>query len=189
MLVESDNTTAELMVKEMGRTQADRGTTVQGLTVVLEALGDAGHPVDGVVPHDGSGLDPDNRLTCGLLASVLDDSDLGSILVDALPVAGDRGTMKKRFVGTAGEGRVRAKTGTLRGVTSLAGVADTPGGRRLAFALVSNGELPYEIRDLHEDVVLTLLSYPAGPGVDLLSPQPVGGDSAVNPLAAETSGG
>ncbi len=189
MLVESDNTTAELMVKEMGRTQVDRGTTVRGLTVVLEALGDAGHPVDGVLPHDGSGLDPDNRLTCGLLASVLDDRDLGSILVDALPVAGDRGTMKKRFVGTAGEGRVRAKTGTLRGVTSLAGVADTPGGRRLAFALVSNGELPYEIRDLHEDVVLTLLSYPAGPGVDLLSPQPVGGGSAVDPLAAETSDG
>ncbi|GIT46949.1 MAG: hypothetical protein Ct9H300mP12_15340 [Acidimicrobiales bacterium] len=92
--------------------------------------------------------------------------------------------MKKRFVGTAGEGRVRAKTGTLRGVTSLAGVVDTPAGRRLAFALVSNGELPYEIRDLHEDLGLSLLPYPAGPGVDLLSPLPV-----VDPPVPQTSGG
>ena len=184
MLVESDNTTAELLVKEMGRTATERGTTVRGLSALLDALEAAGHPINGVVPHDGSGLDPDNRLTCSLLASVLDDRHLGSTLVDSLPVAGGRGTMKKRFVGTAGEGRVRAKTGTLRGVTSLAGVVDTPAGRRLAFALVSNGELPYEIRDLHEDLVLSLLPYPAGPGVDLLSPLPV-----VDPPVPQTSGG
>ena len=174
MLVASDNTTAELLVKELSRTSSSvRGTTVSGLSVVLETLANAGHPVDGVVPHDGSGLDPDNRLTCGLLVSVLGDREYGSTLVEGLPVAGDRGTMKKRFVGTAAEGRVRAKTGTLRGVSSLAGVVDTPGGRRLAFALVSNGELPYEIRTIHEDVVLALLSYPAGPATDLLSPHPV----------------
>jgi len=184
MLVESDNTTAELLVKELGRTGGDRGTTVGGLAVLLDALEDGGHPTSGVVPHDGSGLDPDNRLTCGLLASVLDDDRFGSTLVGSLPVAGDRGTMKKRFVGTAGEGRVRAKTGTLNAVTSLAGVVDTPGGRRLAFAVISNGELPYEIRDMHEDVVLSMLSYPDGPGVDLLSPIPV-----VDPLHPQTSGG
>ncbi|MDG2427835.1 MAG: D-alanyl-D-alanine carboxypeptidase/D-alanyl-D-alanine-endopeptidase [Acidimicrobiales bacterium] len=184
MLVASDNTTAELLVKELSRSSSERGTTVSGLSVVLEALSSAGHPVDGVVPHDGSGLDPDNRLTCGLLVSVLDDREYGSVLVAGLPIAGDRGTMRKRFVGTAGEGRVRAKTGTLRGVSSLAGVVDTSGGRRLAFALVSNGDLPYEIRALHEDVVLALLSYPAGPGADLLSPRPV-----QFPVVAETSGG
>ncbi|MEC8947170.1 MAG: D-alanyl-D-alanine carboxypeptidase/D-alanyl-D-alanine-endopeptidase [Actinomycetota bacterium] len=184
MLVESDNTTAELLVKEMGRTTTERGTTVRGLSVMLDALEAAGHPVNGVVPHDGSGLDPDNRLTCGLLASMLDDRHLGASLVELLPVAGDRGTMKKRFAGTAGEGRVRAKTGTLRGVTSLAGVVDTPGGRRLAFALMSNGELPYEIRELHEELVLSMLSYPAGPGVDLLSPLPV-----VDSSIPRTSGG
>jgi D-alanyl-D-alanine carboxypeptidase/D-alanyl-D-alanine-endopeptidase (penicillin-binding protein 4) len=189
MLVESDNTTAELLIKEMGHTPTDRGTTVRGLSVLLDALGAAGHPVEGVVPHDGSGLDPDNRLTCGLLASILDDQKVGSVLVDALPVAGDRGTMKKRFVGTAGEGRVRAKTGTLRGVSSLAGVIDTPGGRRLAFALISNGELPYEIRDLHEEVVLSMLSYPSGPVVDLLSPRPLLNPATADSVAAETSGG
>lgn len=184
MLVESDNTTAELLIKELGASETERGTTVRGLSAVLETLAEGGHPLEGVVPHDGSGLDPDNRLTCSLLASVLDDPEFGDSLVEALPVAGGRGTMKKRFVGTAGEGRVRAKTGTLRNVTSLAGVVDTPGGRRLAFALISNGDLPYEIRDIHEQVVLSMLAYPAGPSVETLGPQPV-----IDPLGFGTSSG
>ena len=175
MLVESDNTTAELLVKELGRTPAERGTTVAGLTVMLDTLERAGHGVDEVVPQDGSGLDPDNRVTCSLLVDVMEDENHGALLVDSLPLAGQGGTMKNRFVGTAGEGRVRAKTGTLRGVTSLAGVVDTPAGRRLAFAVISNGDLPFEIRDLHEEVVLALLSYPAGPSVEALAPRPVVG--------------
>ena len=175
MLVDSDNTTAELLVKELGRTPAERGTTVAGLAVMLDTLERAGHDVDQVVPQDGSGLDPDNRVTCSLLVDVMEDDLHGAPLVDSLPLAGESGTMKTRFVGTAGEGRVRAKTGTLLGVTSLAGVVDTPAGRRLAFALISNGELPFEIRDLHEEVVLALLSYPAGPAVEALAPLPVVG--------------
>ena len=175
MLVESDNTTAELLVKEMGRTPTERGTTVAGLIVMLDTLERAGHGVAEVVPQDGSGLDPDNRVTCSLLVDVMEDEHHGALLAESLPLAGESGTMKNRFVGTAGEGRVRAKTGTLRGVTSLAGVVDTPAGRRLAFALISNGELPFEIRDLHEEVVLTLLSYPAGPPVETLAPRPVVG--------------
>jgi D-alanyl-D-alanine carboxypeptidase/D-alanyl-D-alanine-endopeptidase (penicillin-binding protein 4) len=175
MLVESDNTTAELLVKEMGRTPTERGTTVAGLVVMLDTLERAGHGVAEVVPQDGSGLDPDNRVTCSLLVDVMEDEHHGALLVESLPLAGESGTMKNRFVGTAGEGRVRAKTGTLRGVTSLVGVVDTPAGRRLAFALISNGELPFEIRDLHEEVVLTLLSYPAGPPVETLAPRPVVG--------------
>ena len=184
MLVDSDNTTAELLVKELGTFGGEQGTTVRGLSTILEILTEAGHPVEGAVPHDGSGLDPDNRVTCGLLTSVLNDRDFGDLLVNSLPVAGDRGTMKKRFVGTAGEGRVRAKTGTLRNVSSLAGVVDTAGGRRLAFALISNGDLPFEIRDLHEDVVLAMLSYPSGPPIESLGPRPVG-----DPFGVTTSGG
>jgi D-alanyl-D-alanine carboxypeptidase/D-alanyl-D-alanine-endopeptidase (penicillin-binding protein 4) len=109
------------------------------------------------------------------MVDLLGDEVHGDLLVASLPLAGERGTMKNRFVGTAGEGRIRAKTGTLRGASSLVGVADTPGGRRLAFAVISNGELPYEIRDLHEDVILALLSYPAGPAAEILGPRPVVG--------------
>jgi hypothetical protein len=54
-------------------------------------------------------------------------------------------------------------------------VVDTPAGRRLAFAVISNGDLPFDIRDLHEEVVLALLSYPAGPAVEALAPRPVVG--------------
>ena len=140
---------------------------------MLATLEGAGHRVAEVVPHDGSGLDPDNRVTCSLLVDLLGDELYGGVLVDSLPVAGQQGTMKKRFVGTAGEGRVRAKTGTLREVSSLAGVVDTPAGRRLAFAVITNGELPFEIRELHEDLVLALLSYPEAPAAEVLQPRPV----------------
>ena len=173
MLVESDNTTAELLLKEIGRTPSERGTTVGGLSVLLSALEKAGHRVAEVVPHDGSGLDPDNRVACSLLVDLLGDEAFGGVLADSLPVAGQQGTMKKRFVGTAGEGRVRAKTGTLRGVSSLAGVVDTPAGRHLAFAVITNGELPFEIKELHEDLVLALLPYPEAPATEVLRPRPV----------------
>ena len=184
MLVESDNTTAELLVKELGAVEDGEGTTARGLGVLEDLLAEAGHPMDGVVPHDGSGLDDDNRVTCRLLTSLLEDREHGTVLVEALPAAGDRGTMKKRFVGTAGEGRVRAKTGTLNNVVSLAGVVDTAGGRRLSFALITNGDLPEGTRDLHEAVVLSLLGHPAGPPTEILGPR-----LAVDPLGASTSGG
>jgi len=58
-------------------------------------------------------------------------------------------------------------------VSSLAGVVDTPAGRRLAFAVITNGELPFEIRELHEDLVLALLSYPEAPAAEVLQPRPV----------------
>jgi len=148
---------------------------VAGIAVLLATLERAGHRIEGVVPQDGSGLDPDNRVTCSLLVDLLGDEVHGDLLVASLPLAGERGTMKSRFAGTAGEGRIRAQTGPLRGASSLAGVADTPAGRRLAFAVISNGELPYEIRDLHEGVILALLSYPAGPAAEVLGPLPVVG--------------
>ena len=63
MLVESDNTTAELLVKELGRTPAERGTTVAGLAVMLETLARAGLGLHSVVAPVGSVLAPADRVT------------------------------------------------------------------------------------------------------------------------------
>ena len=63
-------------------------------------------------------------------------------------------------------------------------VVDTTGGRRLSFALITNGDLPEGTRDLHEAVVLSLLGHPAGPPTEILGPR-----LAVDPLGATTSGG
>ncbi len=60
------------------------------------------------------------------------------VFFDSLPVAGVDGTLRRRMVGTAAAGAVRAKTGTLSHVTALSGVATTREGERLAFSVLTN---------------------------------------------------
>ncbi|MGH3869063.1 MAG: D-alanyl-D-alanine carboxypeptidase, partial [Pseudonocardiaceae bacterium] len=69
-------------------------------------------------------------------------------LLVGLPVAGGSGTLADRYHGPAAGGRgwVRAKTGTLTGVNSLAGIVLDAEGRVLVFALLSNGPNPVSVR-------------------------------------------
>ncbi|HJL90379.1 MAG TPA: D-alanyl-D-alanine carboxypeptidase/D-alanyl-D-alanine-endopeptidase [Acidimicrobiales bacterium] len=174
MLVTSDNTTAEVLLKNLGSTVSPPGSSAAGTGVVLTALGAAGHDLSGVMAADGSGLDPANRVTCRILTAVLEDAEHGPELVSGLAVAGRSGTMRRRLVGSSAEGRARAKTGTLRDVTSLAGQVETLEGRILSFAVLTNAEpLPDRVKHLHDQVVLKLVAYPSGPDLDLLVPLPV----------------
>ncbi|MGH3646406.1 MAG: D-alanyl-D-alanine carboxypeptidase, partial [Micromonosporaceae bacterium] len=94
---------------------------------------------------DGSGLSRRNQLTAGLLTSLLvlaaDDAhpELAGVFT-GLAVAGYSGTLHDRFGAAAGAGAglVRAKTGTLNGVSSLAGVVVDADGRLLGFSLIAN---------------------------------------------------
>jgi D-alanyl-D-alanine carboxypeptidase/D-alanyl-D-alanine-endopeptidase (penicillin-binding protein 4) len=135
MLLDSDNDTAELLLKELGRSGLGTGTTAAGRTVVADTLQRLGLPLRGTRQVDGSGLDPGNRVTCRLLTSLLVRVPT---LQQWLPVAGQSGTLTKRFVATPVAGRLRAKTGSIRGVAALAGVADNTQGRRLTFAYLQN---------------------------------------------------
>ena len=132
LLRESDNTTAELLLKEMGRRASGGdavGTTDAGLAAARTALAGAGLDLTGLDAHDGSGLDRADNATCSLLAGSVAKAGRQSTLAGALPVAGKTGTLTKRFVGTPVEGRLRAKTGTLSGV-ERAGRLDRPRGPR-----------------------------------------------------------
>ena len=101
----------------------------------------------------------------------------GPDLVDGMAVAGESGTMRGRLAGSSAEGRVRAKTGTLRDVNSLAGQVETLEGRKLSFAVLTNAEpLPDRVRRLHDRVALELVDYPSGPNLRLLEPLAVGGE-------------
>jgi serine-type D-Ala-D-Ala carboxypeptidase/endopeptidase (penicillin-binding protein 4) len=148
MLRESDNQTAELLVRELGLRVHGRGTSAAGTAALHETLRDLGLPMAGVNVLDGSGLDPQNRVTCRLLSAILlrghPDVDRG------LAVAAQTGTLYKRFLATPVAGHLRAKTGTIRAVSSLAGHVDTASGRRLTFAYVLNGTSGegYALQDL-----------------------------------------
>jgi len=137
MLRDSDNGTAELLVKELGRQRLGEGSTEAGARVIVDVLGAVGVPFDGVTIADGSGLSDAARLTCQALTTLLArDADAMS---GRLAVAGRDGTLARRFAGTPAAGRVRAKTGSLDGVAALAGYIDTANGTTVEFAYLING--------------------------------------------------
>jgi serine-type D-Ala-D-Ala carboxypeptidase/endopeptidase (penicillin-binding protein 4) len=182
MLARSDNDTAEMLLKELGAVAAGEGSTEAGLRVLDLAVQSWGVPMDGVVIVDGSGLSPDDRLTCDTLVGVLDHVADGPI-PSGLPVAGRSGTLIDEFLGSAVEGRLVAKTGTLRNppadvdppeVKALAGYLTAPNGDLLEFALVLNGA-GYVTADGYVPfwgaLAERLAAHPAGPDPTNLGPR------------------
>ena len=136
---ESDNFTAEILLKQLGTQLSDQGTTAAGSAVVRSILAEQEIPIGGVRIVDGSGLSGLNRLTAsalvGLLQDGYDDLALREVLVSTLPIAGRNGTLRRRMRGSAAAGRVLAKTGTTREASALSGYVK----RRYAFAILQNG--------------------------------------------------
>jgi D-alanyl-D-alanine carboxypeptidase/D-alanyl-D-alanine-endopeptidase (penicillin-binding protein 4) len=138
---ESDNFTAEMLLKQLGAGTGPgiQGTTTAGAQVVHQLLAEQQIPTTGVRIVDGSGLSRLDRLTTEAVVAMLRsswlDEDLREILVASLPVAGRSGTLGTRMRGTAAAGRVRAKTGTLNQASALSGYAK----RRYAFSVIQNG--------------------------------------------------
>jgi D-alanyl-D-alanine carboxypeptidase/D-alanyl-D-alanine-endopeptidase (penicillin-binding protein 4) len=136
---ESDNFTAEILLKQLGATLAFQGTTATGAAVVRQLLREQNIPLAGVRIVDGSGLSRLDRLTAGTVVAMLQtswlDQELREILIASLPVAGRSGTLQRRMRGSAAAGRVRAKTGTLNEASALSGYVR----RRYAFSIIQNG--------------------------------------------------
>jgi D-alanyl-D-alanine carboxypeptidase/D-alanyl-D-alanine-endopeptidase (penicillin-binding protein 4) len=136
---ESDNFTAEMLLKEIGAETGASGTTAAGAAVVQRDLAAAGVPLAGVRIVDGSGLSRDDRLTAGTLAALLvlvwNDIDLRNPFWASLPIAGINGTLDKRLRKPPTRGAVRAKTGTTDRASALSGYV----GDRYVFAVLQNG--------------------------------------------------
>ena len=157
-LRQSDNVLAEALAREVAHATGAQPSFSGASQAVLTVLSSHGFDVSGATLIDGSGLSTGNAVPVRLLAQLLaaaaapDESQhrtaaLRPLLV-GLPVAGGSGTLVDRYRGTAAGGRgwVRAKTGTLTGVNSLAGTVLGAEGRVLVFALLSNGPNPVSVR-------------------------------------------
>jgi D-alanyl-D-alanine carboxypeptidase/D-alanyl-D-alanine-endopeptidase (penicillin-binding protein 4) len=177
MLLESDNNSAELLLKEIGRTVA-AGSTAVGAATTTDLLAAAGLDLAGSAVTDGSGLSLDDRATCSLLVELLDRTGTGTVLVAELPVAGESGTLTDRFAEPPLRGVLRAKTGSLTSVTALAGVVDD-GDPPLTFALLVNvpppAAVPAEVGQLQRSVAEVLAGWPRGPDLGALGPIAEGG--------------
>ena len=138
---ESQNLHAEMLLRLVGLKQKGEGSEEKGHEAVVEMLDRLGVPHEGWRLTDGSGLARTDLLTphgLVVLLAAMDRHPESASFRASLPVAGRDGTLEKRMRGTAAEGNVTAKTGTLSLVNALAGYVTTRGGERLAFAVVVN---------------------------------------------------
>ena len=161
MNTDSDNFVAEMVLKELGATVTGRGSTAAGARVVRRALADADVPVAGVRIADGSGLSAHDRLTAAALVAILEagseDPAVERVFVGSLAVAGRSGTLERRLERRPTRNRVRAKTGTTRRASALAGFVGT----RYAFAILQNGRpVPYWGARAAQDRFVTILARP-----------------------------
>lgn len=161
---ESDNLYAEQVLKALGAERmGPPGSAEKGIQVVKMFLDTLGVKPEGYRLVDGSGLSRANALSPEVLVKVLAwmyrQFKLSPEFVSTLPVAGEDGTLTRRL--SQASRLSRAKTGTLSGVSSLAGYAVNRRGEVLAFAVLVNGaSVPAsEIRDLQDEVVKRLVAW------------------------------
>ena len=138
MLMTSDDNTAEMLVKEIGFEVSGSGSTTAGLEAIIGQLLTWGVSIDNLLLVDGSGLSRDNRATCDTVLGILQQHEPDDAFGAALPVAAVSGTLVDFFGGSAVDGRMQAKTGTLTDVKALAGYLPVDSGGTIEFVLVQN---------------------------------------------------
>jgi serine-type D-Ala-D-Ala carboxypeptidase/endopeptidase (penicillin-binding protein 4) len=156
----SDNFFAETLLKDLGARFAGAGTTAAGAKVVRTTIAKD----FGLHPHllDGSGLSHSDRTTPKQVVELLTKlapTPLGTTLRKDLAVAGHTGTLSERMRHTPASGRCQAKTGTLIGVSNLAGYCESQGGDILAFAFFTDGIETGEAHTLQDNMAIALARY------------------------------
>eukprot|EP00300_Choanocystis_sp_HF-7_P031187 c40344_g1_i1.p1 GENE.c40344_g1_i1~~c40344_g1_i1.p1 ORF type:complete len:554 (+),score=87.30 c40344_g1_i1:88-1749(+) len=154
-LLVSDNTYTESFLRQLGVLSAFGGDVSEaGLAYVAQFLtGELGVPVSSFTQIDGSGVSRENLISTEALAAILQGMAVkpltlanGTVITlqSLLPVGGVSGSLAERFVGTIGEGRVFAKTGTLNNVNALSGYINRTGlvpSTPLVFSIVNTGSM------------------------------------------------
>lgn len=145
-LLTSDNEAAEVLARQVAIATGADASFAGGAAAVLDTVAGLGVATTDATTYDGSGLSRDNRLTPETLTGLLDVA--GSVehptlrpVLTGLPVAGFNGSLSERFTETSdkeGRGSVRAKTGTLTGVSGLAGTVTDRTGTPMVFAVLAD---------------------------------------------------
>ena len=145
MLTHSDNTTSEMVLKEIGHRNggSTRAEAAEAASAVL--LGMLGGAAGSLRWADGSGLSTLNRMSCDLAVRLLADAVTDSPLVQALAVAGATGTLRNCGPAPAADSEARntvlAKSGALNDTDALTGVVFAPNGDVVAFAMIASEHL------------------------------------------------
>ncbi len=159
MDVPSDDLFAEMLTMQLGRRFGGGGTIADGARVIRRVANSYR-----VFPRivDGSGLSRSDGSSPAEVVALLRavwHTPVGRLLTDSLPVVGVSGTVRTIATRTAARGRCFAKTGTLNGVTNLAGYCAAHGHHSLAFALFIDGRPNWSALTLLNPMVTAIASY------------------------------
>jgi len=137
----SNNLYAELIFRTVGRSVGGHGSPAASTKAVLEAVAEVGVPTADLVLLDGSGLSAGSRVTAGSFVSLLQgmaQTEQWPVYWASLPEAGQPRELRRMY-STAAARNLRAKTGTIDGVSALSGMVRSQDQERLAFSILVNG--------------------------------------------------
>ncbi|MEI6683963.1 MAG: D-alanyl-D-alanine carboxypeptidase/D-alanyl-D-alanine-endopeptidase [Bacteroidota bacterium] len=138
----SVNWRASKLLRKIGGKVYNNATTASGVKAILDFWTTKGVDTTGMYFYDGNGLSKNNAISPKQLVDALyamRTSPYFQVFYESLPLAGMTGTLHKAMKGSAAQGRIRAKTGTINSVKSFAGYVHTVSGRNLVFSLIVNG--------------------------------------------------
>lgn len=139
----SNNFVADQVLKKLGaEAWGPPGTRQKGVVAMQDALEDIGIPKGSYEMQDGSGLTRGTKVTSRQIVTILNaihkDFSIAPEAMASLSIAGEQGTLRNRFPNSTIQNELRAKTGTLDGVYSLAGFVPSADGELIAFAIILN---------------------------------------------------
>jgi D-alanyl-D-alanine carboxypeptidase/D-alanyl-D-alanine-endopeptidase (penicillin-binding protein 4) len=169
MLSNSDNILAEFMARQVAIAAHKPASFAGASAAVVAELAKLGLPIGGTRILDGSGVSHQDLLTPALLTALLSYDAQPShtqfhAVFSGLPIAGWSGTLAGRYIESptkAAAGDLRAKTGTLDGVSALAGTVVDTSGRALAFAVMVD-QVPLELDPLPAEDAIGIALYRCG---------------------------
>jgi len=157
----SNNGHGEMLVKEMGQIINEEGSWDEGLQVMEASLEKQGMNIDNVLLRDGSGMSQQNLISPNTLTQFLFDVQSESwfeYFEAAQPVAREPdplvgGTLRGRMMEEPLKGHVKAKTGTLNGVSTLSGYIETQDGEERIFSIMINNYIDGHMLHIEDQIV------------------------------------
>lgn len=174
---ESNNFFAEQLLRTIGAHMTGHGTREGGARVIMSWMQDMGVSGEEFIMVDGSGLSRLNYASPEAVVTLLrhmHQSPNWAVYKNSLPVAGLDGTLRRRMRGTPAHAHVMAKTGYMKGVTSLGGYTESLDGKPLAFSVIYNGRRPSTsyVKSLEDKLCILLRTHEVGAARSANRPTP-----------------
>lgn len=155
ILKPSNASVAEALFKTLGYEATGTGTFASGKAATYTGIEANGVNTGPIRQVDGSGISRHNMMTSNMLTDLLvgaKQADWFGTWYDALPIACQDGTLAGRMCATPAAGNLRAKTGSMTGVSALSGYVTDADGRELVFSVLTNDYLYSTVKDIEDKI-------------------------------------